>query len=56
MLSTRIQITEGGNLDINNVQRTDEGKYQCLAINIAGTRMSPEVTLAVHRKFIFVSI
>ncbi|XP_035715206.1 roundabout homolog 2 isoform X2 [Folsomia candida] len=39
-----------GNLVIKDVRATDAGRYQCLAINIAGTRTTPEVLLSVNQK------
>ena len=50
--SGRLQIADGGNLIIKEARATDAGRYQCVAINIAGTRTTPEVVLSVHRKFV----
>ncbi|CAG7832052.1 unnamed protein product [Allacma fusca] len=50
LASSRLQSADGGNLIIKDARATDAGRYQCVAINIAGSRTSPEVLLSVHQK------
>ncbi|KAH9522455.1 Roundabout 1, partial [Dermatophagoides farinae] len=40
----------GTNLQINNVQPEDNGRYQCIAQNMAGSRESPQAQLNVRVK------
>lgn len=44
----------GTNLQINNVQPEDNGRYQCIAQNMAGSRESPQAQLNVRGIFFFV--
>ena len=39
---------EGGSLIINGALQSDEGRYQCIARNIADTRVSRRVLLSVY--------
>lgn len=44
----RVHVEETGDLIIRHVLATDEGKYQCVAHNMAATRESPAVSLSVY--------
>ncbi|CAB4065403.1 ROBO2 [Lepeophtheirus salmonis] len=46
--SNRIRIDDSGSLVVQNVRKRDNGRYQCSAKNIAGTRDSRPVRLKVH--------
>ena len=46
----RVHIEETGDLIIRHVLASDEGKYQCVAHNMAATRESPAICLSVYGK------
>ena len=48
--SQRISITYNGHLRISSLIKSDEGKYQCAASNMAAIRDSRPVRLKVHGK------
>ena len=47
---SRLRI-ESANLVIVNAQQSDEGRYQCVARNIAGVRHSHQALLSVYGKY-----
>ena len=47
---SRLQ-TESANLVIVNAQQSDEGRYQCVARNIAGVRHSHTALLSVYGEY-----
>ena len=47
----RISISYNGHLRISSLRKSDEGKYQCAASNMAAVRDSRPVRLHILRKF-----
>ena len=45
-------ITSSGNiLTINNVTKSDEGEYRCIASNIAGSEISDVANITINGKY-----
>ncbi|KAG8172476.1 hypothetical protein JTE90_015743, partial [Oedothorax gibbosus] len=49
----RLKVVGPGNLVIAEVRQSDEGRYSCVAENLAGTRETAAVHVAVHVKPFF---
>ena len=49
-LDQRIHINDQGDLVIQKLFKEDEGRYQCIVSNMAGTRDSTVARLHVRRK------
>jgi len=45
-----LQVTESGNLVIQNVQKSDDGDYICRAVNMVGSKDSEPAKLTVLGK------
>ena len=54
-LDQRIHINDQGDLVIQKLFKEDEGRYQCIVSNMAGTRESAVARLHVRRK-IFIKL
>lgn len=46
----KYQLTDSGNLNIENAQKSDAGFYQCVATNSVGERISKPARLSVYEK------
>ena len=53
--SSRVRIDNGGNLVIYAAEKSDAGRYQCSAENVASSRLSRPVRLRVNEEPAFVT-
>lgn len=48
---SRLKIEGDGDLVIQDVRDDDEGKYQCMAKNLVGTRSTDKVDLSIQGNY-----